>query len=45
MINVPTEREWMDRPRLEQLREIEGPPPLDVPRNVICMFLAMVRVR
>lgn len=37
-------RELLDRPRLEQLREAEGPPPLDVPRNVICMFLAMVRV-
>lgn len=34
---------WLDVPRLEQLREIEGPPPLDVPRNVICMFLAMDR--
>jgi hypothetical protein len=28
-------------PRLEQLREIEGPPPLEVPRKDIFMFRAM----
>jgi hypothetical protein len=28
-------------PRLEQLREIEGPPPLEVPRKDIFMLRAM----